>query len=149
MFRILLHGANSLAEYQNFLNLDGRLLQMRKAASVYEEDDVYVSGLFQDQARAGKYFVDGGCYAALAKAIVSVISSKYAATDGRIRLREVELWVFQDILKKASMDWDLARFLRDHAVQFRNDVEPIAGRRTIADASIRYIQVGALRNSKR
>lgn len=48
---------------------------------------------------------------------------------------------FQDAIKKAHIDLDLAHILRERVVQFRNDIEPMPERRYIAEESIRYIQV--------
>jgi hypothetical protein len=62
----------------------------------------------------------------------------------RMRIEDDSWGILMDnILEKASTDWDLANCLRERAVQYRDDVEPIQGRRTIAEASIRYIQVSA------
>jgi hypothetical protein len=78
LFQILILGASNSAEEQTkFLNLDKRLLSINKAwPGVY--DHTWKS-LFQDKSRAGEYIVDGESFVALAKAIVSVIYSKYAA----------------------------------------------------------------------
>jgi hypothetical protein len=47
------------------------------------------------------------------------------------------------IFEKASTDCDLANFLRERAVQYRDDVEPTFEREIIAEVSVEYIQVGA------
>jgi hypothetical protein len=53
-----------------------------------------------------------------------------------------------DVLERASTDCDLAHFLRECAVQYRDDMEPILEWRMIAQASVKYIQVGASEISK-
>jgi hypothetical protein len=81
IFRILLlNASNSAEKYTEFTELDGRLLNICWAYAEKGEwpYKIYQS-LFLDKPRAGDYFVDGGSYAALAKAIVSVIYSKYVA----------------------------------------------------------------------
>lgn len=59
----------------------------------------------------------------------------------RIALKHPELPRFKYMLAEAPIDLDLASFLCERAVQYRNDVQPTPGRRAIAEASIRYIQV--------
>jgi hypothetical protein len=78
LFRILLLGASNSAEEQiNFFNLDMKLLTIAGAHSKLH-DQTWAS-LFRDKSMAGECFVDGENFVALAKAIVSVIYSKYAA----------------------------------------------------------------------
>jgi hypothetical protein len=60
-----------------------------------------------------------------------------------MRIFDARFGDMNNVLEKAPMDCDLANFLFERAVQYRDDVEPIPGRKTIAEASIRYIQVGA------
>ncbi|KAF8186327.1 hypothetical protein BJ912DRAFT_469763 [Pholiota molesta] len=44
------------------------------------------------------------------------------------------------IFEKASTDCDLANFLRERAIQYRDDVEPTFEREIIAEVSVEYIQ---------
>jgi hypothetical protein len=80
IFRILLLGtSNSAEEYTEFLNLDKWLLNVFEAFDEIKESAYMIyESLFLDKSRAGDYFVDGESYAALAKAIIGVIYSKYA-----------------------------------------------------------------------
>jgi hypothetical protein len=78
LFRILLLGASNSAEEQTeFLILDKRLLTINEVRSAVNSQ-IWES-LFRDKSRAAKYFVDGKSFVALAKAIFSVIYSKYAS----------------------------------------------------------------------
>ncbi|KAF8186303.1 hypothetical protein BJ912DRAFT_1043214 [Pholiota molesta] len=157
LFRILLVGAsNSAEECTEFFDLDKRLLDVFEARSP-NEDETWKT-FFRDKSRAEDYAVDGESFVALAKAIFSAIYSKPGERNRQIRFADIEgaLYVgdglmrihirnnyfglMRDTLEKASADWELATFLRERAVQYRGDVEPIQGRPTIALASVKYIQ---------
>ncbi|KAF8186310.1 hypothetical protein BJ912DRAFT_1144082, partial [Pholiota molesta] len=164
LFRILLlRASNSAREHTEFLNLDNMLLIDNDSKAFYRFKYQIWESLFRDKSRAGEYFVDGKSYVALAKAIVSVVYSRPGERDHQIRLarngRQLyamrEGWdptmrisisdcarfdVINEVLENASTDWDLANYLRERAVQYRDDVQPIPGRMNIANACIKYIQ---------
>ncbi|KAF8175121.1 hypothetical protein BJ912DRAFT_38620 [Pholiota molesta] len=161
IFDILLHGASrSAEEFKQLNDLDKSLLDIR---SFDHAEWLPIKALLEDTAKAGKFSINGGRYAALAKAIVKVICAKPGERNHRIKfeklddlgvrykldgsdptmriaLKDPELNWFREILEKSWIDLDLVKLLHEHTVQFKNSVSSTSGHKRIAEISRRYIE---------
>ncbi|KAF8186299.1 hypothetical protein BJ912DRAFT_469130 [Pholiota molesta] len=58
----------------------------------------------------------------------------------QMRINDEVFKLIAAVLENASTDWDLTNFLRERAIQYRDDMEPSLEWRIIAQASVKYIQ---------
>ncbi|KAF8194577.1 hypothetical protein BJ912DRAFT_1141437 [Pholiota molesta] len=164
VIRLLLCGfTQSVTECDNICKLDSMLLNL--ATHEFTMDTAF-STLFQDECRAGEYYVCDRSYLALANRIIGVILPQPGENKRQIKFEEVSYpelnkqvlylkdgylhlrlyslafaW-FPVMLGNTPKNLDLAALLRERVLQYDGrSTELKEGRRWINIGSLKYVQV--------